>query len=138
MTSTLVPTTADPTTDALTPADRAVLARALDVLRAARLAAANPDPATASKGRQQLATVVGYVTGYMDARGLGAGSAPGLGALFPPDTAPSLDAALDHLESLLESATRTGVRFDLGVGDVVVAIGEALVAVGHALQAAGI
>jgi hypothetical protein len=92
----------------LSDADRITLGRTLDVLKQSRQAASSVDKKVAAEGRRRLMMVLGYITGFLDAKGMVDTTASpvgnGLDGLFPqaPAQAQTLDNVLDELEKNLQ------------------------------------
>jgi len=115
--------------------DRAILASLLALLRSARAEMAGSDSDGRKRANAQLIMIVCQITGYLDGRGAleRSAAAPGFAGLFDTDTRPSVDDALDDLESslaalLVEVDTRGGLKTVLSaVGDALIGIGSGLI-----------
>lgn len=127
----------------LTPSNVETLRGALQVLKAARADAGSTDPKVAAAAKRRLASLVSYLAGFADSRGwLMAGPvSPGLESIFGAYARPTVDDALDELQSSLES-TLAGIdtRSPLtkAIGSTLSALGDVAIAVGAGLIVAGV
>ena len=115
--------------------DRVSLQAFLNLFRAARADLHSTDPKVARRADWQLVTLLGYLTGFLDAKGLWT-SAPkngGFMTLYTEHGRPDLDRMLDRLERSIAAAlsgpdTRGGLKSALSTaGGLMQTVGQDMV-----------
>jgi hypothetical protein len=116
----------------LTDSDRRTLRGALSALKSARADLKSSDAVLRSRGRAHLVTVIGYLSGFFEGKGLGAANS-GLTGMAPTTTDDDLGGMLDQLEKLLEEIAFSPRSRSIVLGLTFIALGITAKAVAKAL-----